>query len=108
MNLKFDEPQQREDPTGLSLKQKNVVYDLLVDIGVPLTNDGKNDYASLTKLVMEQCPKEPAEVVPINNENSVVSEEKKVDEEEVKDVDKKKNEENQEQKNLLSNLERFV
>jgi hypothetical protein len=52
--LRFDIPQQAEDPTGISLKQKNIIYELLIDIGIPLTSDGKNDYAFLVKKVVEQ------------------------------------------------------
>lgn len=43
-NLNFEKNQSALEPTNLSLDEKNLIFSLLVDIGLPVNNDSKDDY----------------------------------------------------------------
>jgi len=43
----FENAENLSEPTGLTLEEKNRIYDLLINFGVPVNSDGKNDWAFL-------------------------------------------------------------
>ena len=47
MNLNFEINQSAQELTNLSKDEKNIIYDLLIDYGLPVNNDSKDDYAFL-------------------------------------------------------------
>ena len=43
----FEKTQNNQELTGFSFDEKNIIYELLINFGVPVNADGKNDYAFL-------------------------------------------------------------
>lgn len=58
--------------TNLSLEEKNVIYDVLVDHGLPINSEGKDDFAFI-KTEMQKVIK-PQKVAP---NSTVVTEQRK-------------------------------
>ena len=54
--LNFDQVQSTAEPTGLTLEEKKVITDLLINYGLPLTADGKNDFNLLRNKLAAICP----------------------------------------------------
>jgi predicted glycosyltransferase len=48
--------QSTAEPTGLTLEEKKVITDLLINYGLPLTSDGKNDFNFLKNKLAAICP----------------------------------------------------
>ena len=56
----FDVIQTAQEPTGLSIQEKNILCDTLINHGLPLTSEGKSDIAFLrTKLNPVTPPMNP-------------------------------------------------
>ena len=51
--FKFDNMDNLKEPTGYTLKEKDIIIDVLLDIGVPLSNDSKYDWTYLKDKIME-------------------------------------------------------
>ena len=47
VNLNFEINQSAQELTNLTLQEKNIIYELLVDHGLPINNDMKDDYSFL-------------------------------------------------------------
>ena len=47
LNLNFEINQSAQELTNLTKDEKNIIYDLLIDYGLPVNNDTKDDYAFL-------------------------------------------------------------
>jgi hypothetical protein len=45
--VSFDRVQSTQEPTGLNLGEKNLICNLLINQGIPVGADGKNDYGYL-------------------------------------------------------------
>ena len=48
--------QSTAEPTGLTVEEKKVITDLLINYGLPLTLDGKNDFNFLKNKLASFCP----------------------------------------------------
>lgn len=46
-SVSFDRVQSTQEPTGLNLEEKNLLCEILINMGLPLTTDGKNNYGYL-------------------------------------------------------------
>lgn len=51
--LKFDNTDNLKEPTGYTLAEKKAIINVLLDIGIPLSNDSKNDWAYLKEKVSD-------------------------------------------------------
>ncbi|CDW90426.1 transforming growth factor beta regulator 1 [Stylonychia lemnae] len=52
-NLCFEKPLNALEPTGFTLEDKNMIYETLINFGVPVNSDGKNDYGFLRSQLMK-------------------------------------------------------
>ncbi len=60
--ISFDRVQSTQEPTGLSLEEKIIICEVLINHGLPVTSDGKNDYGfiknKLSSITTDNKPKE--------------------------------------------------
>eukprot|EP00347_Sterkiella_histriomuscorum_P020477 403337650 len=50
--LSFEKAMNAQEPTGFTLDEKNMIYEILINVGVPVNSEGKNDYGFIrNKLV---------------------------------------------------------
>ena len=46
-DLSFEKAQSAQELTRFTLEEKNIIFDLLINFGVPVNSDGKNNYGFL-------------------------------------------------------------
>ena len=56
--LIFDKDHNATELTGFNLQEKNIIYELLINYGVPVNKEGKNDYVFLKNQLQEKIDEE--------------------------------------------------
>ena len=51
--ISFEDKKNLKEPTGFSLEEKNKILELLIDYGVPLNSEGKNDWVALKEYLVK-------------------------------------------------------
>jgi len=51
--ISFEDSKNTKEPTGFTLEEKKVILDVLIDFGVPLNSEGKNDFTGLKSIIQK-------------------------------------------------------
>ena len=99
-NLNFEKNESAHELTNLSLREKEIITDILIDHGLPVNSENKDDYNFIkTELQKHQGVSEP-------DKSEADSETIKIDLNQIMDL--KDENGTQAEKNVVANIERFV
>ena len=71
--LDFESTEHVKEASGFTLSEKNVLYEILINYGVPVTEENKDDWEFLKIIMARHCKGEDADV-NVGNESIKVLE----------------------------------